>query len=152
MPKGTSEMPSLEFEDIYETNAWGLRSGVGSLPLNNIEYIKSVQEFILRNKVSSIIDFGCGDCHPALSRAQEHPAHGALHPAARLRSFQRLLGGLANGASSPPTHWVKNFEGLSGTTPSLVAFQRQDVIRLFVDDLLCDVTLAPRLAIPSGYA
>jgi SAM-dependent methyltransferase len=59
--RGTNEMPSSEFEDIYETNAWGIGSGVGSLPLNNIEYMKFIQEFILRNKVASIVDLGCGD-------------------------------------------------------------------------------------------
>jgi SAM-dependent methyltransferase len=52
---------SSEFENIYKTNAWGLGSGVGSLPLNNIEYMKFVQEFVLRNRISSVVDFGCGD-------------------------------------------------------------------------------------------
>jgi hypothetical protein len=35
---------------------------------------------------------------------------------------------------------------------ALVAFQRENVIGLFVDNLLRDIALAPRLAIPSGCA
>jgi hypothetical protein len=56
--------------------------------------------------------------HPALSRAQEHPAHRALHPA-RLRWLQRLLERRTDKRGRfrrhiTQTHWVKSLEGLSG--------------------------------------
>jgi hypothetical protein len=35
---------------------------------------------------------------------------------------------------------------------TLVALQRQDVVRLLVDDLFRNIALAPRLAIPLGFA
>jgi SAM-dependent methyltransferase len=50
-----------EFSKIYERNDWGYGSGVGSLPLNNIDYIKFVQSFITLNRLTSVVDFGCGD-------------------------------------------------------------------------------------------
>ncbi|HTT75031.1 MAG TPA: class I SAM-dependent methyltransferase [Candidatus Binataceae bacterium] len=50
-----------QFNRIYEKNEWGYGSGVGSLPLNNIEYIKFVQNFLVRNKITSVVDLGCGD-------------------------------------------------------------------------------------------
>jgi len=49
------------FSKIYETNEWGYGSGVGSLPLNTIEYIKFLNMFIAHNEIKSVIDFGCGD-------------------------------------------------------------------------------------------
>lgn len=49
------------FADIYEENEWGYGSGVGSLPLNNIEYIKLVKTFVRANAIESVVDFGCGD-------------------------------------------------------------------------------------------
>jgi SAM-dependent methyltransferase len=49
------------FREIYDKNEWGYGSGVGSLPLNNIEYIKFVRTFIERNAIQSVVDFGCGD-------------------------------------------------------------------------------------------
>jgi len=49
------------FEAIYEQNAWGRGSGVGSLPENNLEYATFLQLFLLRNSVRSVVDFGCGD-------------------------------------------------------------------------------------------
>ena len=36
-------------------------SGVGSLPLNNIEYIKFLTMFIKQNNIRTVVDFGCGD-------------------------------------------------------------------------------------------
>ncbi|SED81533.1 hypothetical protein SAMN05519104_4445 [Rhizobiales bacterium GAS188] len=52
---------SNTFSEIYKKNEWGYGSGVGSLPLNNVDYIKFIKVFIERNRMSSIVDFGCGD-------------------------------------------------------------------------------------------
>jgi SAM-dependent methyltransferase len=49
------------FSEIYKVNEWGYGSGVGSLPLNNIDYIKFLKMFIERNNIRSVVDFGCGD-------------------------------------------------------------------------------------------
>ena len=49
------------FSNVYKKDKWGYGSGVGALPLNNIDYIKFVNLFIARNNVRSVIDFGCGD-------------------------------------------------------------------------------------------
>jgi SAM-dependent methyltransferase len=53
--------PFDEFRKIYERNDWGYGSGVGSLPLNNIQYMELVRTFIARNRLRSVVDFGCGD-------------------------------------------------------------------------------------------
>ena len=50
-----------KFSEIYEQNEWGNGSGVGSLPLNNFDYIKFLRMFIERNNIRSVVDFGCGD-------------------------------------------------------------------------------------------
>jgi SAM-dependent methyltransferase len=50
-----------KFSEIYKKNEWGYGSGVGSLPLNNIDYIKYMRMFIERNNIRSVVDFGCGD-------------------------------------------------------------------------------------------
>lgn len=50
-----------KFSQIYTKNEWGYGSGVGSLPLNNIDYIKFLRMFIERNNIRSVVDFGCGD-------------------------------------------------------------------------------------------
>lgn len=52
---------SDKFAEIYETNEWGYGSGVGSLPLNNIDYIKLINTFVKANPIRSVVDFGCGD-------------------------------------------------------------------------------------------
>jgi len=49
------------FLKIYDKNEWGYGSGVGSLPLNNIDYIKFLGMFIERNNIASVVDVGCGD-------------------------------------------------------------------------------------------
>ena len=49
------------FSDIYNLNLWGYGSGVGSLPLNNVDYIKFLNMFVAQNNVRSVVDFGCGD-------------------------------------------------------------------------------------------
>jgi len=50
-----------DFSEIYKKNEWGYGSGVGSLPLNNIAYIKFLRTFLERNNIRSVVDFGCGD-------------------------------------------------------------------------------------------
>jgi SAM-dependent methyltransferase len=50
-----------EFSAIYRNNAWGYGSGVGSLPDNNAEYMELVQSFLEKERVQSVVDFGCGD-------------------------------------------------------------------------------------------
>jgi SAM-dependent methyltransferase len=50
-----------KFTEIYKANEWGYGSGVGSLPLNNIDYMKFIKMFIERNDIRSVVDFGCGD-------------------------------------------------------------------------------------------
>lgn len=52
---------SDRFAEIYENNEWGYGSGVGSLPLNNIEYMKFLQTFLRSNAITSVVDLGCGD-------------------------------------------------------------------------------------------
>ena len=51
------------FTEIYAEREWGYDygSGVGSLPLNNIEYIKFIRTFVKTNHIKSVVDFGCGD-------------------------------------------------------------------------------------------
>lgn len=49
------------FADIYDNNEWAYGSGVGSLPLNNVEYIRFLIAFMARNEIRSVVDFGCGD-------------------------------------------------------------------------------------------
>jgi GR25 family glycosyltransferase involved in LPS biosynthesis len=60
---GEQQLPAMnkKFLEIYKNNEWGFGSGVGSLPLNNVEYIKFVQAFIEKNNIMTVIDFGCGD-------------------------------------------------------------------------------------------
>jgi SAM-dependent methyltransferase len=48
------------FSAIYEQNEWGAQSGVGSLPINTLEYSVFVQQFIHRNDIRTVVDFGCG--------------------------------------------------------------------------------------------
>ena len=52
---------SDRFAQIYENNEWGFGSGVGSLPLNNIEYMRSLHTFLRSNAMESVVDPGCGD-------------------------------------------------------------------------------------------
>lgn len=49
------------FTRIYDDNVWGKGSGTGSMAVNNIDYIAFISNFIRRNKISSVLDFGCGD-------------------------------------------------------------------------------------------
>jgi len=41
------------FSAIYDRNEWGVQSGVGALPANNVEYSAFLQNFIHYNKVRS---------------------------------------------------------------------------------------------------
>ena len=52
---------SDRFSEIYEKNEWGFGSGAGSLPLNNIDYIKFIKTLLSSNNIKSVVDFGCGD-------------------------------------------------------------------------------------------
>jgi SAM-dependent methyltransferase len=52
---------SDRFAEIYENNEWGYGSGVGSLALNNIEYMKFLHTFLRSNGIESVVDLGCGD-------------------------------------------------------------------------------------------
>ena len=59
-----------EFTDIYKSNHWGNdnevlytgSSGPGSEIWYNLEYLKFLPQFILNNKIKSIVDLGCGNC------------------------------------------------------------------------------------------
>jgi SAM-dependent methyltransferase len=58
------------FNTIYDNNLWQLNkdsryslSGIGSDLDFNIEYIPFLKNFILSNRIKSIIDLGCGDFH-----------------------------------------------------------------------------------------
>ena len=59
----TADIDTLRaaFETIYDNNLWGFGCGVGSLPENNIGYIKFLSEFLIDNEIHSVLDFGCGD-------------------------------------------------------------------------------------------
>jgi SAM-dependent methyltransferase len=52
---------SQKFAKIYDENEWQYGSGVGSLPLNNIEYLEFLQLFIKSNEIQTVVDYGCGD-------------------------------------------------------------------------------------------
>jgi SAM-dependent methyltransferase len=56
------ETESLEtcFSEIYAHNQWGFQSGVGSLPINALEYSTFIQNFMARNQVRTVVDYGCG--------------------------------------------------------------------------------------------
>jgi SAM-dependent methyltransferase len=58
---GDIERLRERFAAIYDRNEWGFQSGVGAQPANNLEYSAFVQNFIHRNAVKSVVDFGCGD-------------------------------------------------------------------------------------------
>ena len=64
MPKSErllEETRERKFADIYESNKWVYGSGVGSLPINNIDYIRFLRMFMERNNIRTVVDFGCGD-------------------------------------------------------------------------------------------
>lgn len=49
------------FTFIYDNKIWGEGSGGGSSLQNNGDYIDFLHEFLLKNKIKSVVDFGCGD-------------------------------------------------------------------------------------------
>lgn len=49
------------FQSIYETNSWGFGSGPGSLPRVTNSYRSFVENFIREKRISTVVDFGCGD-------------------------------------------------------------------------------------------
>lgn len=49
------------FEKIYKDKVWYKGSGSGSLPENTIKYRDFLQQYIKQNKITSILDLGCGD-------------------------------------------------------------------------------------------
>lgn len=59
--KATSEASQF-FSRIYDESLWpGGGSGYGSHPVNSVDYMRFVSEFLTENKVRSIVDLGCGD-------------------------------------------------------------------------------------------
>ena len=48
------------FTPIYEQNVWG-GSGSGSFPENTVSYRQFLQDFLIKNNIKTIIDYGCGD-------------------------------------------------------------------------------------------
>ena len=49
------------FEYIYAHNVWGQGSGEGSLPIHVRPYVSFLQKFLHTRKITSVVDFGCGD-------------------------------------------------------------------------------------------
>jgi len=49
------------FETIYAQNIWGSGSGEGSLPTRTKGYARFLQHFIRDNRITSVVDLGCGD-------------------------------------------------------------------------------------------
>lgn len=49
------------FSDIYDSNAWGRGSGVGSEPQHTVEYVALLRRFLVEHRITSVVDFGCGD-------------------------------------------------------------------------------------------
>jgi len=52
---------SNRFEQIYATNEWGSGSGEGSLPVHTRGYVDFLQSFLIENRITSVVDMGCGD-------------------------------------------------------------------------------------------
>jgi SAM-dependent methyltransferase len=50
-----------EFSRIYAENAWGMGSGIGSMPEYTADYADLLQSFMEERGVRSVVDFGCGD-------------------------------------------------------------------------------------------
>jgi hypothetical protein len=49
------------FETIYEKQIWGNGSGGGSSAEYNRQYIFLLRNFLIKNKIKSVVDLGCGD-------------------------------------------------------------------------------------------
>jgi glycosyltransferase involved in cell wall biosynthesis len=50
-----------QFSAIYDHKAWGEGSGWGSHPINSVDYVRFISNFIKLNRVRSVIEIGCGD-------------------------------------------------------------------------------------------
>lgn len=55
------DAPSV-FSNIYATDAWGSGSGPGSTPKFCRPLVDWLSRWIVRNRIDSIVDLGCGDC------------------------------------------------------------------------------------------
>lgn len=59
--------PCDVFSQIYKNGEWGRNSegegisGMGSVPANALPYMKMLQEFIIKYRIQSAVDVGCGD-------------------------------------------------------------------------------------------
>jgi hypothetical protein len=49
------------FVDIYDRNVWKWGSGKGSLPIHTAGYRAFLEQFLVRNRIASVVDMGCGD-------------------------------------------------------------------------------------------
>jgi SAM-dependent methyltransferase len=49
------------FGEIYARNEWFYGSGEGSLPIHTNGYVAFLEGFIRKNRITSILDLGCGD-------------------------------------------------------------------------------------------
>lgn len=59
---GSSQTSHAEvFDEIYRSSAWGIGSGSGSTELRTRSYRNFLQSFMALNRVSSVLDLGCGD-------------------------------------------------------------------------------------------
>ena len=70
-PKNVVEEPSRVFADIYEKKIWGEnaagegRSGSGSTLAATVLYRAFLQDFMRLEKITSVVDAGCGDWESA---------------------------------------------------------------------------------------
>ena len=59
--------PCNSFSNIYKNGEWGRNSdgegisGYGSIPANALPYLEMLQEFLVKFRVQSVVDVGCGD-------------------------------------------------------------------------------------------
>jgi SAM-dependent methyltransferase len=56
-----SDPAAAPFERIYRQNTWGYGSGHGSIPRTTKDYRSYIEGFIAANRVTSVVDVGCGD-------------------------------------------------------------------------------------------
>jgi SAM-dependent methyltransferase len=49
------------FENVYRDGRWGFGSGHGSLPRTTAPYRRFLEEFLVANRVTRVLDYGCGD-------------------------------------------------------------------------------------------
>jgi protein YibB len=60
-PDESTEELGRRFTEICDRQQFGSGSGVGSTPENTAEYRAFLQQFMARNRVRSVVDFGCGE-------------------------------------------------------------------------------------------